>query len=270
MSDKRKNMKTWLAAVCLAAVGSAMIPIVPAQAGMGTGNPPPPPPPPVKRSFRLYEGSTDSALTGKGFAGLRVDHTRSWVNGSVATTTAANGDFSYIVRSDQSGVVHRAYMFGLQAGWGSGDLIVATDAVLRIVVDKAGEQDFDELATPSNALVTNWRMEFEYQRGGAAQQFASNPSLTINRDTGERSFGIRRIPRHLSAKPTQDGGNGPNGVTKAVFQLKMLEGYDAGGTMRLKWLDKLENGRKAVKPGFNSDTANDPLVLHKILATTEK
>lgn len=259
MSDKRKNLKTWLAAVCLAAVGSAMIPATPAQAGMGTGNPPPPPPPPVKRSFRLYEGSTDSALSGKGFSGIRVNHTRSWVTGRDATTTSTNGVFEYVVRSDQSGVVHQAQMFGLIAGWGAADLIVATDAMLKIVVGD-NEPDFDDLAGPGK-LVTNWKMEFEYQRGGAPQQYAATPSLT------GRSFGTRRIPRHYDATPFQVRSN----VTKAVFQLKKLEGYDAGGTMRLKWLDKPENGRKAVFPGYNSDGGADaPLVLHKVLATTEK
>lgn len=259
MSDKRKNMKTWLAAVCLAAVGAAMIPAMPAQAGMGTGNPPPPPPPPVKKSFRLYEGSTDTSLSGQGYPNIRVTHTQSWTSGLSACTTKANGNFEYIVRSDQPNVTHKSQMFGLVAGAGTGDLIVATDAILKIVVG-SNEPDFDELAG-SGGLVTNWKMEFQYERGGAAQQYASTPSLT------GRSFGTRRIPRHLSASPHQVRSN----VTKAVFQLRKLEGYDAGGTMRLKWMDKPENGRKAVFPGYNSDTGSDaPLVLQKILATTEK
>lgn len=264
MSDKRKNLKTWLAAVCLAAVGAAMIPALPAQAGMGTGNPPPPPPPPVKKSFRLYEGSTDTSLSGQGYPGIRVNHTYSWVTGLSATTTKANGNFEYIVRSDQQGVVHQAQMFGIVAGYASGDLVVATDAVLKIVVDP-GEQDFTELTSGSSPLVTNWKMEFQYERGGSPQQYASTPSLT------GRSFGVRRIPRHLEATPGQVRSN----VTKAVFQLRKLEGYDAGGTMRLKWMDLPANGRKAVFPGYNSDVPNppadqQPLVLRKILATTEK
>lgn len=266
MIDMRKSLKSLLATACLAAVSTAMIPVQEAQAGMGTGNPPPPPPPPVKRSFRLYEGSTDSGLSGTGYSGVPVYHTRSWVTGRDATSTTANGNFEYVVRSDQQGVVHRASMFGLTAGWGSGDLIVATDAVLRINVAKTGEQDFDELATKSNSLVTNWRMWFEYQRGGAAEQYEANPSLTINVQNGDRSFGIRRIPRHKGATWNQTAAT----VTPAVFQLTRLEGYDAGGTMRLKWMDKLENGRKAVKPGFNSDVNGQVLELHKILATTEK
>ena len=186
MNDMRKILKSVLATACLAAVGTAMIPVQEAQAGMGTGNPPPPPPPPVKRSYRLYEGSTDSDLTGKGFPGITVYHTRSWVTGRDACSTSANGNFEYVVRSDQQGVVHRASMFGLTAGWGSGGCLNQGHGPSgsKLRVSKASTQDSSSavcagLPVPTDELGSLPLSQFGNGAWVAGDQVSSTPGAVL-------------------------------------------------------------------------------------------
>lgn len=246
-----KNLKKVLAGTCLAAVTMAILPALPAQAGMGTGNPPPPPPPPKDIAYRMYEGSSDSNLGGKGFPGITVLHVQSAFDGSTSCTTTANGNFKYTIREGQA-ISHRSRMFGISSAWVASDIIIATDAVLTLKA-AGGEADFDNLAKPGGG-VTRWKADYDYIRG-----VTNNYSSDLSLDFGARSFAQRFVPRNTTATPLQEPPK------KATFQLNKLEGYSSDGTLLIKWMDDKDKGRIDLAPGQNAS-----LSLKKLLAVTQK
>lgn len=250
-----KAVKTIMSAACLAAVATMMIPAQPAQAGMGTGNPPPPPPPPHDVKQRFFEGSSDSNLGGRGFPGIPVNKRPSiYDSRRVVSTTDSAGSFSYTIATGDA-ISHSGYMFGIQSPAGNGDIFVATDAIISLKV-ASNEKEFDALVASSAGAsrVTKWKASYEFLRPN------SNPYLSNNfeLDVANRAFPTIKMPRNLNAKPLQT-------PITATFQLNELDGYDAEGVLRLKWLDKKENGSIALKPGKNGT-----LSLREIRAVTAK
>ncbi|MEB3328053.1 MAG: hypothetical protein VKQ33_02340 [Candidatus Sericytochromatia bacterium] len=245
------NRRT-LVLACTTILGSTLLSPIPAEAGMGTGRNPPPPPPPTNISNRVYEGSSDSSLSGVGYPNVTVFHARSSYNGSTSTVTRANGAFSYTLRQGDA-VSHRARMFGITSARTNGDIIIATDAVLKFSV-ASGEADFDQLV--SSGLVTKWKMDYAFKRGGSTDE---SYSADVAYDAGNRAFSQRFVPRNLTATP-----NGST-VPKVTFELKGLVGTDATGRPLLRWVDTPASGVTQLAPGQNAT-----MKLKKFIAVVEK
>jgi len=245
------NRRT-LVLACATLVGSTLLSAIPAEAGMGTGRNPPPPPPPANISNRLYEGSIDSNLGGKGYPGITVLHYRSSFDGRTSTTTTTNGAFRYTIRQGDA-VGHRARMFGISSGYVTTDIVIPTDAVVRFTVP-TNEADFNQLA--GSGMVTKWKMDYIFRRGGASPE---NYSGDVSLDYANRSFSQRFVPRNLTAQPTVEP------PPKVTFELKNLLGTDDSGRPLLRWVDEPAAGIRDLAPGENFT-----MTLKKFIAVVEK
>jgi hypothetical protein len=239
-----------------------MLPALPAQAGMGTGNPPPPPPPPRDVEARLFEGSADSTINGNGYPNITVFHRRSSWDGSTSCVTRANGAIRYTIRQGDA-IEHRSRMFGISSSQGAGDISVATDSFITLKI-AGDEKDVTDLANPSaESAVTRWKVTYEFDRGAAATVALGGSQNDFPFEYSSRKF-ISRITmaRHKGA-PASEGAPGQS--LWSTFKLKALEGYDATNALRLKWMDDPANGTLKLAPG-----AAGTLTLHKVLSTSQK
>jgi hypothetical protein len=245
------NRRT-LVLACFTVLGSTLLSAIPAEAGMGTGRNPPPPPPPADVSYRVYEGSSDSSLGGRGYPGITVFHARSSFDGSTSKVTTTNGAFRYTIRQGDP-INHRARMFGITSPYTSRDIVIATDAVLKFTVG-SGETDFEQVM--GTGMVTKWKMDYVFKRGGSTDESYSGD---VSYDPPLRAFSQRFVPRNLTAQPLQTT------LPKVTFELKGLVGTDDSGRPMLRWVDTPANGVIQLSPGQNAT-----MTLRKFIAVMEK
>ena len=258
MHAKRKTFASCLTTFAVAAVAFMVVAPEPALAGMGTGNPPPPPPPPLHVSKRMFETSADSAFQMLGYSGQTVFHRPRDINsGATSCNTSGDGpsggNFSYTVYEGES-PEHRGRLFACPSdGWTNQDIIINTDATLQFHIP-SDEDEFTQIANPANGVITTWEWAYEIDRH---KETKNAGNIFVNYAT--RSLPKVFVPRDAEAGP------GDIEKTKVTFKLKKLEGYDSAHTLRLKWLDDLENGMIDIKP-----QETKTLEIHKVRSVVQK